>query len=189
MMVGTGHSGQFGLTCQTGHVCLDRTDRIGLQGQDNKDRTAASEELWTRLLGQGSWDKEIWDRGQLEQGQPGQDNPGGQPWHYKLDKHSGTGRLGQVSYDRSDWTSRSVKVTRTGQREQDGQDMTMFGKCKFSQKCVWKTKIFVTFPLKSCCKNQHLVEISDFDENFWEKVLRKRTIRETIFRLIFALRK
>jgi hypothetical protein len=52
---GIGHSRQVGLTGQLRQMSLDRTEKTGQPGHHSKDRTAASGELWTRLLGQGSW--------------------------------------------------------------------------------------------------------------------------------------
>jgi hypothetical protein len=56
---GTNQSGQVGLTGQPRQVDLDKAERTRLSGHDNKDRTAASGELWTRLPGKAAGIKQL----------------------------------------------------------------------------------------------------------------------------------
>jgi hypothetical protein len=130
----------------------DRQDRNARTW--SKDRTAALEGLWTRLL-----EQDIWDR-TARSGQLGQDS---------LDKTDRTGQLAQDKWDRPTRTAKwdtiaetdptgQVRLTgtRTGKGWQDGQDMTIFWQMcvvpensryllKFSRIRLKKQKFMLTF--------------------------------------------
>jgi hypothetical protein len=93
MIVGTGHSGQFGLSGQTGQVCLDRTARKRQQRQDSSVRRAVDKVAGAGQFRQGDLGYGTAGTGTARSGQPGRTTLTLQIGQEIRDRMTGTGQL------------------------------------------------------------------------------------------------